>query len=544
MDTNNNDIQKYWSLKEYEPRTEQIRIIEEIITAMDLGFKNIILEAGTGIGKSAIATTIANLCDNSYILTMTNQLQKQYLDDFNYMLTEIKGRRNYTCNHGGTCEECYMEQLKEKKCNDCEYILALREALTSKNIITNYDYIWFAGNYTELFSKRDLLIMDEAHNLESKIMGLISRTLNRKSIIKNYGFDIFDKIMNKELNLKDLKEENYWINILEKLITIEKTFKNNTTDDQEIKKIDNKIQNYQTLINSLSSEDERWIIELPSKKQIISDKDFKAGLKVEFKPLTVNQYAENIFRFGETRLFLTGTLGNKDKFCEWLGLDADDTFYIYQKSPFSVSNRPIIRDYIGSMSGRDENHKSNWRNPKAIMKIKEIVSKHAGQKGVIHTSSNEQAWYLKKNLDSKNVWVVGGSTREETLAAFEKSYKPITLIGAGIKDGVDFKGDKCRYQIIFKMPYPRLEGQIFTRNYYDPTWYKYQTIMPLMQAYGRGIRDLEDYCTTYVIDSDFDQLLNNYKYLFNEYFLEAIHPPLEDKVKRKRIKRNEEEIKI
>lgn len=153
MDTNNNDIQKYWSLKEYEPRTEQIRIIEEIITAMDLGFKNIILEAGTGIGKSAIATTIANLCDNSYILTMTNQLQKQYLDDFNYMLTEIKGRRNYTCNHGGTCEECYMEQLKEKKCNDCEYILALREALTSKNIITNYDYIWFAGNYTELFSK-------------------------------------------------------------------------------------------------------------------------------------------------------------------------------------------------------------------------------------------------------------------------------------------------------------------------------------------------------------------------------------------------------
>ena len=93
------------------------------------------------------------------------------------------------------------------------------------------------------------------------------------------------------------------------------------------------------------------------------------------------------------------------------------------------------------------------------------------------------------------------------------------------------------------MPYPRLEGQILSRNYYDPSLYKYQTIMPLMQAYGRGIRDLEDYCTTYVIDSDFDQLLNNYKYLFNEYFLEAIHPPLEDKVKRKRIKRNEE-IKI
>ena len=63
--------------------------------------------------------------------------KRQYLINkhFNYMLTEIKGRRNYTCNHGGTCEECYMEQLKEKKCNDCEYILALREALSSKNLI-------------------------------------------------------------------------------------------------------------------------------------------------------------------------------------------------------------------------------------------------------------------------------------------------------------------------------------------------------------------------------------------------------------------------
>ena len=90
MDTNNNDIQKYWSLKEYEPRTEQIRIIEEIITAMDLGFKNIILEAGTGIGKSAIATTIANLCDNSYILTMTNQYKNNTLTILITCLQKLK----------------------------------------------------------------------------------------------------------------------------------------------------------------------------------------------------------------------------------------------------------------------------------------------------------------------------------------------------------------------------------------------------------------------------------------------------------------------
>ena len=46
-----------------------------------------------------------------------------------------------------------------------------------------------------------------------------------------------------------------------------------------------------------------------------------------------------------------------------------------------------------------------------------------------------------------------------------------------------------------------------------------------MQAYGRGIRDTDDYCVMYVLDSDFDKLLRQHKYLFNEYFLEAIVQP-------------------
>ena len=92
-----------------------------------------------------------------------------------------------------------------------------------------------------------------------------------------------------------------------------------------------------------------------------------------------------------------------------------------------------------------------------------------------------------------------------------------------VKDGVDFKGDKCRFQIIFKIPYPSLAGkQVNIRMHYDESWYNYQTIMPLMQAYGRGIRDMDDYCDCYIIDNDFEKLLRKYKFLFNEYFLEAI----------------------
>ena len=79
----------HWSLTEHHPRNTQIKLINKINFAIGEGYKNIILEAGTGIGKSAIATTLANMYEDSYILTMTKQLQEQYLHDFNDMLVEI-----------------------------------------------------------------------------------------------------------------------------------------------------------------------------------------------------------------------------------------------------------------------------------------------------------------------------------------------------------------------------------------------------------------------------------------------------------------------
>ena len=58
-----------------EPRHNQFDIISRISDAIDEGYRYIILEAGTGTGKSAIATTLARIYEPAYILTMTKQLQ-------------------------------------------------------------------------------------------------------------------------------------------------------------------------------------------------------------------------------------------------------------------------------------------------------------------------------------------------------------------------------------------------------------------------------------------------------------------------------------
>ena len=73
------------------PRTDQLETISEIIDAISRGYKYIVLEAGTGTGKSAIAATLSSIYDSSYILTVTKQLQDQYLEDFTNLCL-VKGR--------------------------------------------------------------------------------------------------------------------------------------------------------------------------------------------------------------------------------------------------------------------------------------------------------------------------------------------------------------------------------------------------------------------------------------------------------------------
>ena len=525
--------QRHWSLQGFPPRPEQKQIINEIIDAIDMGFKNIIIEAGTGTGKSAIATTIANYIGDSYILTMTKQLQNQYLDDFDYMLAEIKGTSNYSCNLRPTsCDDCMQLDANRGRHQDCKYKLAIEFAKEHPCVITNYDYLFFAGNYAESFMPRKLLVLDESHNLEKKIMHLIGKTLNRQMIWKHYGLDIFYPVTQGK-TLKSIDNVDYWVSTLHELETRARSKAYNAVNRKNRELYTKDKLKFQYLITQLEDTEAKFIIELPTKKDILNDKlvndKFENGLKAEFKPLTISDYSDQLLHFGEIRLFMTGTLGNKDKFCQWIGIDPNETYYIFVKSPFAKEHRPIIKSYVGSMSGR-KGRNPNWRNPQAIQKIKELINKHRYEKGVIHTSSNQQAWFIKKMLNSKNVWVAQGPTREDTIRRFESSRQPVILVGAGLKDGVDFKGDKCRYQIMFKMPYPSLAGkQVNIRMHIDKSWYAYQTIMPLMQAYGRGIRDTDDYCVMYVLDSDFDRLLNQHRYLFNEYFLEAIKQPSKPK---------------
>ena len=538
----NLDWMIYWSLPKFNPRNSQIRLINEINFAIGEGYKNIILEAGTGIGKSAIATTLANMYEDSYILTMTKQLQEQYLDDFDEMLVEIKGRGNYKCNYKGSCDFCIKAEYNLRRCSNCEYQLAFKRATEAKNVITNYDYLYYAGVANPILDSRELLILDEAHNLERKMLMLSSSELNREYISTKFGIDIFEPLMHSSKSFNELKRNSeYWVRLCDDLIkeckkrikkiegdankSVQVTLDEFENDPSKYSNFDyvekqNLEQDIKTFAGiGLGLAHEELIIDLPNRDSILNN---EMDISAEFKPFSVADDTQNLLGMGNVCIFLTGTLGSKDKFCEWNNINPEETYYIYEKSPFDVEKRPIYADFVGNMSGRRRGKTPNWKNKRAINKLNELLSRHKNEKGVIHTSSNEQAFWIMDKLRDDRLVFVGGEDRNHTLKDFTKSKENTVLIGASIKDGVDFKGDLCRFQIVFKIPYPQLNEQVKYRKALDPKWFYYQTVMALMQAYGRGIRDMDDWCVMYIIDSSFKQLVEYNRGFFNEYFLEAI----------------------
>lgn len=79
------------------PRQAQVYILNKVQEAIENGYKYIVIEAPTGVGKSLIAVTIARWIGSSYIITGTKDLQDQYSNEFPFLYT-IKGKSGYSCN--------------------------------------------------------------------------------------------------------------------------------------------------------------------------------------------------------------------------------------------------------------------------------------------------------------------------------------------------------------------------------------------------------------------------------------------------------------
>lgn len=494
-----------------EARQYQLETISEIKQAVDDGYKYIVLEAGTGTGKSSIAATLAQMFDSSYILTVTKQLQDQYMNDFADLgFRLVKGRGNFECKKyledglHQTCDvgRCKVEghackyslknhaegQITED--NTCEYFYQKFLGLISPVMISNYAYMFLELNYVDDFSNRNLIICDEAHNVESVIMNQLTLEFERRDLKEYLKYDL----LQDEINL--LNEGDYieWADfvakIRDKYEAELKKIKHVQKPELFVKKVfmKNKIDDSRRFLEHLEFDPRMWIFDW--------DEDYGIA---QFKPLKIDNYAkETFFKYADVCLFMSATILDYRLFAHWLGISPDEIYAIRRKSPFDVKRNPIM-----TFNGFNMSYSNlEVTAPKTIKTIEEILERHKNEKGIIHTISGKCRDFLIKNVKTDRFIYHDTQNRADVIEEFKNSTKPLVLVSPSVNEGVDLPGDECRFQIIYKIPRPDLgDKQTYMRNAFDSKWYDYKTCLSLVQAHGRGMRFEEDYCTTYFIDS-------------------------------------------
>jgi Rad3-related DNA helicase len=88
--------------------------------------------------------------------------------------------------------------------------------------------------------------------------------------------------------------------------------------------------------------------------------------------------------------------------------------------------------------------------------------------------------------------------------------------------GIDLKDNLARFQILLKIPYPNISSnKIKARQKSNPDWYNLKTSMDLLQMYGRTTRSTDDFSDTFILDSNFSDILKYNKFL-PKYFIDAV----------------------
>ncbi|WP_067042059.1 helicase C-terminal domain-containing protein [Methanobrevibacter sp. YE315] len=526
------------------PREGQLETVSEILEAIESGYKYIVLEAGTGTGKSAIAATLASICESSYILTITKQLQDQYLRDFNN-LQVVKGRQNFNClkyknalvpkpcsegkciTEGHDCRYSLKNRTNEiTKDNTCPYYYQKYLALNARSVISNYPYLFLELNYVKDFQKRDLLICDEAHNLESMLMDQLTLEFSKEDLKEYLDFDLTEEMI-EELNLQNY---SHWMRFIDKIQNeyTEELDKLESLQNEELAEkiafIKHQINDCKRFTDHMVIDPKTWIFDFDDSSEI-----------AQFKPLKVNSYAKDtLFKYADVVLFMSATILDCNLFAEWLGISHDEIYQIRRKSPFDIQRNQIFAHEGYNLS----RNFISANAPKTIGPIDEILEKHKNEKGIIHTVSSKCMNYLIDKLDNSRLIGHDSKNRAEQLETFIKSEEPLVLVSPSMGEGVDLPDDLCRFQIMYKIPYPDWgDKQVNQRTVIDPEWYDYKTCLNMVQTHGRGMRDENDYCRTYVIDSRFKSYIrtNPANRFLPDTFKEAIEDYCADNTEKQRL---------
>jgi Rad3-related DNA helicase len=524
-----------------EFREKQYGAIKHIVEFFEDGADVVLLDAPPGMGKSIVLYTVLDaLGRDAFYATPLIVLQEQLTtDDFiGGDVVEIKGRSNYSCilpdaDPGTTVNKGKCQKEPDFECPvkmECPYYAQKRRALENDKTIMNLSYMMAEGMVDPAaensFGHRPYAVIDEVQGLVDWALNFVSFTLSKFSI-PNVIEDSFD--LPPEEKCKDLEYMVEWIEdeVLDAIReamsyyeSLPKIDDDSLGEFERLKKFDDKVKRFLTDV-----EENHWV----ATYDYVIRKNRDNYKKVEFKPIHVGRFLENLVWNRSDNFILSSATIPKASWLDWIGLKGKDVRRVRAGSVFPVENRPIVMDHtVGKMTydKREENM------PAAVEKVRAMSDHHEGEKGIIHcrgynyikmfkqaaTNNGHRQWY------KDNVMEQDRENREETLEKWFHNDKQI-FMSVNMTEGIDLKYDKCRWQVVLKAEYPNMQDERVdyrVNEMGDWEWYNNRAIIALEQAYGRAVRAKDDEAVMYILDESVKNMIRINAELCHKWFLEAI----------------------
>lgn len=538
-------------------RPQQKLVLDELHTNWDK-YSYFALSLPTGVGKTYIADGIADALGSAYILTSTLQLQSQYEKSWS-KIVNLKGRGNYQCNVNSNftvdAAPCSANPDLYANCmqtSACSYYNQKNLALKSKAMITNPVYMLysthcgFAKDDEQPWVKRDVLIIDEAHNLEQHLVSFAESDVDPMLYHEQFGcqtdkfrftgdlaqdymmvVEIKQILMEKAEEMKAEIEKEF---PAAKLVGIDlKTWARGFSAKaaEKVRKmqvranaLDKCIQPLKIFFNTHDTPEElsrRWLVSKVDDKNVLK-------LAPVYGDFLFHEYFGTL---ADKFVFLSATLGTRKAFAKELGLKEESLFYMETDSPFDPEKSPII--VMPSIKLSKDHYTENVKKVGGL--IDEILKMHPDQKGIIHSVTydiqkhifNQVDLLNRKRLLCRDMDVLNGTngkdkypkkySNSELLEIHESARsKNSVLLSPSMMEGVDLHDDLSEFQVIIKLPWANLgDLRIRTKSQIDGEWYANKMWVQILQASGRSTRHETDTSVTYILDSNFKYFYDQWK---------------------------------
>ena len=494
-----------------EWRPWQPEVIEWLKEVYEGGTKVAVLNAPPGVGKSIVAIGFSRYMDFSEVtLTSTLQLQDQYSAIPG--VVDMRGRANFPCpllGAGYTAEDgiCTIGEPCEYRDPDplnggaivCPYYNRKAQARNAREVVSGYQYYLRDALGSRVLSGRDLLVADEAHQIEDELR-------------KWRQVDVSSRAR-KLLGVREVDAgSSGWLEALREMASEwlrrhDDTRRYWTQSSREARRDYKSIERLGRELGPVAGDLGGWVWE--------SDPD--AG-QLLYRPVRVSESFLALAQSGKHLLLMSATISRLD--LEELGVE--DYAYLELASPFPSYNRPILYQPVI----RVRQKLSNEELTKWTAKLDEILEVHSSEKGLIHTGNYRMAqYYLGHSRFGRRLMSHTAHSRGTVLEAFKASSQPVVLVSPSMTTGVDLPYDYTRFQVVAKVSWPdRGDPQVAARLALPggEAWYANKAISGLVQAYGRGVRAEDDAAVFYIIDSTYALLRYKWGRLFPRWFMEAI----------------------